>query len=167
MKKIQQENYFSQTEQISNVTIANKVFSDIMDNLHYFNATFTNITFKDIVLQHVTFELCTIRNCLFQNASAIQTYFQNSSLQNSIFNNTNFYSYKFVNSELKNTPVLNTFEGCEVDFGVNVSTESIFLENFLGQLAVIPGTLITAALVDRVGRIRMLGKGIIFLLTKR
>ena len=158
LKKLQQEDYFNRREIIPNVTIANKTFNGVLDNMDYYNATFINVTFRDIILQHVTFEWTSMKDCVFLNVSALQTYFIDSNLRNVSFNITNVYPYKFVRTSLDHVTSENLFDGCQVDFDLSVSTETIFLENFMGQLAVIPGTLLTAVLVDKVGRVRMLSE---------
>lgn len=35
----------------------------------------------------------------------------------------------------------------------------IYFVNFLGTLAVLPGNIVSALLMDKIGRLRMLGKG--------
>ena len=54
-----------------------------------------------------------------------------------------------------------------MDFDTNYSKRQVFLENFLAQLAVVPGTVITAMLVDKVGRVRLLSKYRMYMLIIR
>ncbi|GFT03714.1 synaptic vesicle glycoprotein 2C [Trichonephila clavipes] len=47
--------------------------------------------------------------------------------------------------------------GCDIDFDVNFKLAELFYENLFAQLAILPGTLISSFLLDRIGRIKTLG----------
>ncbi len=158
MKKLEQGAYFAQREMLKNMTISNQQFTGLLDNVLYYNSTFDNVTFNNVVLTHVTFDMCILKSCTFENVTARKSYFVESIIEYSSFNNTNFYPRKFQGTRVKNITFENMREGCQVDFDTNYSSETVFLENFLGQLAVVPGTIITALLVDKIGRVRMLGQ---------
>ena len=158
VKKLEQEEYFRKTNVTANWTVSNTVFTDILDNIHFVNVTFTNTTFSDIELHHVTFDQCFLTRCLFQNVVTKKTYFLGSVIKASLFDQTDFYEFKFVDTLRLNTSVVNTTAGCQVDFDVSYSSRKVFLENFLSQLAVLPTTLLSAFLIDKAGRVRLLGE---------
>ena len=68
------------------------------------------------------------------------------------------YSDRFIGCTKDDVTFSSMKEGCHVDFDTAYSTRQVFLENFVGQLAVIPGTLLTALLLDKVGRVWLMGK---------
>ena len=68
------------------------------------------------------------------------------------FNSTNLYQSRFQGTLFKNTTITNLKEGCQVDFDTNYSEGQVFMESFLAQLAVVPGTIISAVLADKIGR---------------
>ena len=43
-------------------------------------------------------------------------------------------------------------------FDISYSKSQVFLENFLSQLAVVPATLISAVMMDKFGRVTLLGR---------
>lgn len=158
MKKLEMENYFSQRNEVFNSSLRDLTYTGLLDNLYYYNSTFYNVTFKNILMRHVTFDTSVLESCSFVNVTARKSYFENAKLLDCVFNDTNFYKFKFQRTSLENVRFGELKEGCPLDFDTSYSTETVFLENFVGQLAVVPGTLITALLVDKIGRVRMLGK---------
>lgn len=69
------------------------------------------------------------------------------------------FEYKFVNSRLVNSTFLHNKEGCPLDVtGTGEGAYMVYFVSFLGTLAVLPGNIVSALLMDKVGRLRMLGK---------
>lgn len=70
------------------------------------------------------------------------------------------FKYRLVNSRLINSTFLHNKEGCLLS---DVSDENnaymVYFVSFLGTLAVLPGNIVSALLMDKIGRLRMLGKG--------
>lgn len=48
--------------------------------------------------------------------------------------------------------------GCTLDFDINFKLAELFYENLFAQLAILPGALISSFVMDRVGRVKTLGK---------
>lgn len=70
------------------------------------------------------------------------------------------FEYKFVNSHLVNSTFLHNKEGCQLDVtGTGEGAYMVYFVSFLGTLAVLPGNIVSALLMDKIGRLRMLGKG--------
>ena len=69
------------------------------------------------------------------------------------------FEYKFVNSRLVNSTFLHNKEGCPLDVtGTGEGAYMVYFVSFLGTLAVLPGNIVSALLMDKIGRLRMLGK---------
>ena len=135
-----------------------KSYTDSLENTLYINSTFTNVSFHDILMQHVYFKNCFLDSVTFKNVTAERTSFIQSTLKNTVFNDTNLYSDRFHACNFSSVHFDSMKIGCHVDFDTSYSSRQVFLENFLGQLSVIPGTVITALLLDRVGRVWLMGK---------
>jgi VNT family MFS transporter (synaptic vesicle glycoprotein 2) len=158
IKKLEQEAYFRQTNWTENTTIRDTTFTTLLDNDCFHNSTFINVTFRNIELRHVTFDGCVLRDCVFANVTSRKTYFVNSVLSRVTFNHTDFHAYKFRGTQFNETYFENEYAGCSVDFDISYSSSQVFLENFLSQLVVIPATLSSALLMDRFGRVSLLGE---------
>jgi hypothetical protein len=59
---------------------------------------------------------------------------------------------------MANNSFLAMIGGCTLDFDFNFHLNEVFLENLVGQLALIPGTLVSIFLLDKVGRVKMICK---------
>lgn len=67
------------------------------------------------------------------------------------------FEYKFINSRVVNSTFLHNKEGCQLDFSDDNNAYMIYFVSFLGTLAVLPGNIVSALLMDKIGRLRMLG----------
>lgn len=69
------------------------------------------------------------------------------------------FKYRLINSRLINSTFLHNKEGCLLS---DVSDENnaymVYFVSFLGTLAVLPGNIVSALLMDKIGRLRMLGR---------
>ncbi len=71
---------------------------------------------------------------------------------------SDLFKYRFVNCKLVNSTFLHNKEGCMLDFSDDFNNAyMIYFVNFLGTLAVLPGNIVSALLMDKIGRLRMLG----------
>lgn len=74
---------------------------------------------------------------------------------------SDLFKYRFVNCKLINSTFLHNKEGCMLDFSDDFNNAyMIYFVNFLGTLAVLPGNIVSALLMDKIGRLRMLGRNI-------
>lgn len=65
--------------------------------------------------------------------------------------------------KLKTSKVINSSfhhnkTGCQITFDDDYSAYWVYFVNFLGTLAVLPGNIVSALLMDKIGRLSMLGK---------
>lgn len=65
--------------------------------------------------------------------------------------------YKYAGSEFINCTFQHNKTGCQISFDDDYSAYWIYFVNFLGTLAVLPGNIVSALLMDRIGRLQMLG----------
>lgn len=72
---------------------------------------------------------------------------------------TDLFEYKFINTKIINSTFLHNKEGCQLDFSDDNNAYMIYFVSFLGTLAVLPGNIVSALLMDKIGRLRMLGEG--------
>lgn len=56
-----------------------------------------------------------------------------------------------------NSTFLHNKEGCQLDFSDDNNAYMIYFVSFLGTLAVLPGNIVSALLMDKIGRLHMLG----------
>lgn len=72
---------------------------------------------------------------------------------------SDLFKYRFVDCKLINSSFIHNKEGCILDFSDDFNNAyMIYFVNFLGTLAVLPGNIVSALLMDKIGRLRMLGK---------
>ncbi|KAB7497819.1 Synaptic vesicle glycoprotein 2B [Armadillidium nasatum] len=72
------------------------------------------------------------------------------------FLDTDFYDYRFENCRMTNNTFRALVPGCELDFDYNIHYKDVFQENLIGQLTMIPGTIIASMIMDRIGRSRIM-----------
>ncbi|NXS46116.1 SV2B protein, partial [Balaeniceps rex] len=92
----------------------------------------------------------------FEDVTSSETFFENCTIISTVFCNTDLYKHKFINCRLINSTFLNEKEGCHLDFEED-NDFLIYLVSFLGSLSVLPGNIISALLMDKIGRIKMIG----------
>lgn len=78
---------------------------------------------------------------------------------------SDLFKYRLVNCRLINSTFLHNKEGCVIS---EISDENnaymVYFVSFLGTLAVLPGNIVSALLMDKIGRLRMLGNVSVWLL---
>ncbi|XP_041042375.1 synaptic vesicle glycoprotein 2Ca isoform X3 [Carcharodon carcharias] len=105
----------------------------------------------------VTFEDSLFKNCYFEDVTSLTTYFRNCTFIETLFYNTDLEESKFIDCQFINTTFLHNKKGCQINFDEDYSAYWIYFVNFLGTLAVLPGNIVSALLMDRIGRLTMLG----------
>lgn len=63
---------------------------------------------------------------------------------------------KFKNCQMENTTFIHPKKGCHLNFQEE-NDIVIYMVSFLGSLAVLPGNIISALFMDKIGRIRIIG----------
>ncbi|XP_032482767.1 synaptic vesicle glycoprotein 2C isoform X2 [Phocoena sinus] len=140
------------TGKFSNLTTNFTTTNKIVSGLEWDNGRFEGIRLKSIIFKDSVFKSCT-----FEDVTSVNTYFKNCMFINTVFNNTDFEPYKFINCEFQNCTFLHNKTGCYITFEDDYGAYWIYFVNFLGTLAVLPGNIVSALLMDRIGRLTMLG----------
>lgn len=65
---------------------------------------------------------------------------------------------KLTNSRVINSSFHHNKTGCQMTFDDDYSAYWVYFVNFLGTLAVLPGNIVSALLMDKIGRLSMLGR---------
>uniref|UniRef100_A0A8C0Q1B7 Major facilitator superfamily (MFS) profile domain-containing protein n=1 Tax=Canis lupus familiaris TaxID=9615 RepID=A0A8C0Q1B7_CANLF len=139
-------------EKISNFSVNFTMANQLHLGAEYENGRFLGMKFKSITFKDSVFKACT-----FEDVTSVNTYFKNCTFVNTIFDNTDFEPYKFIDSEFQNCSFYHNKTGCQITFDDDYSAYWIYFVNFLGTLAVLPGNIVSALLMDRIGRLTMLG----------
>lgn len=165
IKHLQTESYLASTQVLDDGIFSHVLFNTSLDNIEYYNYMFNNVQFQDLTLSHVLFHNSTFINCTFSNIKSGKSFFVDSFILGTKFIDTDFHDYRFQNTKLENSSFHSTKTGCAVDFALNYDLSEVFVQNFIGQLSMIPGTIVATFLIDRVGRSRLMSKYTIYITT--
>ncbi|NWW78695.1 SV2C protein, partial [Climacteris rufus] len=157
IKHLQSDEYASRVKHFRNEEVSHFVFNFTLENQVHSNGEYINDRFIMMKFKSVTFEDSLFKNCMFEDITSLNTYFRNCTFVNTTFTNTDLEQYKFVDSELINCTFSHIRTGCQISFDDDYSAYWIYFVNFLGTLAVLPGNIVSALLMDRIGRLTMLG----------
>ncbi|KAJ8273614.1 hypothetical protein GJAV_G00103610 [Gymnothorax javanicus] len=156
IKYLQKQEYASRTkvfskERVEQVTFNFTLENQVHRNGQYFNDKFINLKMKSMVFEDSVFE-----ECYFEDITTSNTFFKNCTFISTLFYNTDLFKYRFINCKLINSTFLHNKEGCMLDFSDENNAYMIYFVSFLGTLAVLPGNIVSALLMDKIGRLRML-----------
>uniref|UniRef100_H3ADG3 Synaptic vesicle glycoprotein 2A n=1 Tax=Latimeria chalumnae TaxID=7897 RepID=H3ADG3_LATCH len=156
IKYLQNKEYASRTkvfyrEKVEHFTFNFTLENQIHKNGEYFNDKFIGLKMKSVVFEDSMFE-----ECYFEDITSSNTFFKNCTFISTLFYNTDLFEYKFINSKVINSTFLHNKEGCQLDFSDENNAYMIYFVSFLGTLAVLPGNIVSALLMDKIGRLRML-----------
>ncbi|XP_065595774.1 synaptic vesicle glycoprotein 2C isoform X2 [Cyrtonyx montezumae] len=157
IKHLQSDEYASRVKLFRNEEVSNFVFNFTLENQIHSSGEYTNDRFVMMKFKSVTFEDSLFKNCVFEDITSLNTYFRNCTFVNTTFYNTDLEQYKFVDSDFINCTFFHIRTGCQISFDDDYSAYWIYFVNFLGTLAVLPGNIVSALLMDRIGRLTMLG----------
>ncbi|KAL6109654.1 sv2a [Pungitius sinensis] len=157
IKYLQKQEYASRTKFFAKEKVEHVTFNFTLENqVHrqgeYFNDKFMNLKMRSMVFEDSLFE-----ECYFEDITSSNTFFKNCTFIATLFYNTDLFKYRLVNSKLINSTFVHNKEGCLLS---DVSDENnaymVYFVSFLGTLAVLPGNIVSALLMDKIGRLRML-----------
>ncbi|KAM6910169.1 synaptic vesicle glycoprotein 2A [Xenentodon cancila] len=157
IKYLQKQEYSSRTkvfvkERVEHVTFNFTLENQIHRQGEYFNDKFMNLKMRSMVFEDSLFE-----ECYFEDITSSNTFFKNCTFIATLFYNTDLFKYRLINCKLINSTFLHNKEGCLLS---DVSDENnaymVYFVSFLGTLAVLPGNIVSALLMDKIGRLRML-----------
>ncbi|XP_014449856.1 synaptic vesicle glycoprotein 2C [Alligator mississippiensis] len=157
IKHLQSEKYASEVHRFYGKKYIDTKFNFTLENQIHIDGEFTNDRFTTMTFKSVTFQNFHFENCTFEDVTSINTYFRNCTFMYTKFYNTDFEEYKFIDSKFVNCSFDRNNTGCQIAFDDDYSAYWIYFVNFLGTLAVLPGNIVSALLMDRIGRLTMLG----------
>ncbi|XP_028604487.2 synaptic vesicle glycoprotein 2C isoform X3 [Podarcis muralis] len=161
IKHLQADEYASRRKSFENEIIKDFDFNFTLENQIHYNGTFVNDRFTMMKFKAVTFQDTVFNTCYFEDVTTLNTYFRNCTFVRSIFFNTDLEPYKYPGSQFVNCTFIHNKTGCQISFDDDYSAYWIYFVNFLGTLAVLPGNIVSALLMDRIGRLTMLGGSMI------
>ncbi|XP_056458407.1 synaptic vesicle glycoprotein 2A [Gadus chalcogrammus] len=157
IKYLQKQEYSSRTKTFTQERMEHVTFNFTLENqVHkkgqYFNDKFMNLKMKSMVFEDSLFE-----ECYFEDITSSNTFFKNCTFIATLFYNTDLFKYRLINSRLINSTFLHNKEGCLLsDVSDDNNAYMVYFVSFLGTLAVLPGNIVSALLMDKIGRLRML-----------
>ncbi|XP_006641841.1 synaptic vesicle glycoprotein 2A [Lepisosteus oculatus] len=156
IKYMQKQDYAMRTKLFSREKVEHFTFNFTLENQIHRNGEFFNNKFINMKMKSMVFEDSLFEECYFEDITSSNTFFRNCTFINTLFYNTDLFKYRFVNSRLLNSTFLHNKEGCMLDFSDDNNAYMIYFVSFLGTLAVLPGNIVSALLMDKIGRLRML-----------
>ncbi|XP_060611611.1 synaptic vesicle glycoprotein 2B [Anolis sagrei] len=152
----QEEAYKSREKIFYQESVKDITFNFTLENQVHKNGTYINDKFMKMKFRDVTFEDSVFEECYFEDVTSSETFFRNCIIIRTVFFNTDLYEHKFKECTFVNSTFLEQKKGCHLDFERD-NDFLIYLVSFLGSLSVLPGNIISALLMDKVGRIKMIG----------
>lgn len=144
-------------------------------NVKFEESLFENCYFEDIRSTDTFFENCTLKNTVFYNTGIQLIHL----LYILTFSPLDFWMIiwgflsltgifvmfladlwedsKFIDCKLENTTFLHPKRGCHINFQEE-NDILIYLVSFLGSLSVIPGNIVAGLLMDKIGRLKIIGE---------
>ncbi|XP_028649845.2 synaptic vesicle glycoprotein 2A [Erpetoichthys calabaricus] len=156
IKYMQRQEYALRTKVFTKEKLEHFTFNFTLENQIHRNGEYFNDKFLNLKMKSVIFEDSLFEECYFEDITSTNTFFKNCTFISTHFYNTDLFQYRFVNSKLINSTFLHNKEGCMLDFGDDNNAYMIYFVSFLGTLAVLPGNIVSALLMDKIGRLRML-----------
>uniref|UniRef100_A0A672H331 Synaptic vesicle glycoprotein 2Ca n=1 Tax=Salarias fasciatus TaxID=181472 RepID=A0A672H331_SALFA len=164
IKHLQADEYASKVKIHTNESIEGFTFNFTLENQIHKNGLFINDHFVNMKLKSVTFIDSTFRNCYFDDVTSVGSLFRNCTFIDVFFFNTDIDDSKLVDgTEVINSTFTHNKTGCQMTFDDDYSAYWVYFINFLGTLAVLPGNIVSALLMDKIGRLSMLGISCFFL----
>ncbi|KAM6903072.1 synaptic vesicle glycoprotein 2C-like [Xenentodon cancila] len=157
IKHLQADEYASRVKIFVNERIEDFTFNFTVENHIHRNGVFINDRFISMKFKAVTFIDSSFYNCYFEDVTSVGSSFKNCTFVDSFFYNTDIDDTKLTNSKVINSSFHHNKTGCQMTFDDDYSAYWVYFVNFLGTLAVLPGNIVSALLMDKIGRLSMLG----------
>ncbi|KAI9559572.1 hypothetical protein GHT06_013577 [Daphnia sinensis] len=156
VKYLKGQDFKLKSSTLANVSYADIQFNQSMENVIYVNGRFTNVRFENLILNHVVFDSCYFDRVSFIKIKSSRSLFRNSTILKSTFVDTDFFPYRFESCTMEGTTFDSMDAFCALDFDYNIHLGEVFLEHLIGEVALIPGLVLAAMLMDRFGRARLI-----------
>ncbi|XP_051734382.1 synaptic vesicle glycoprotein 2C-like [Ctenopharyngodon idella] len=157
IKHLQADEYASRVKIHNNERTEDFTFNFTLENQIHKNGVFINDRFIGMKFKAVTFIDSTFQSCYFEDVSSVGSFFKNCTIIEAFFYNTDIDDSKLIGSSVINSTFAHNKTGCQMTFDDDYSAYWVYFINFLGTLAVLPGNIVSALLMDKVGRLSMLG----------
>uniref|UniRef100_UPI00358F7B2D synaptic vesicle glycoprotein 2C-like n=1 Tax=Myxine glutinosa TaxID=7769 RepID=UPI00358F7B2D len=157
IQQLQDEEYDSRVKIFDVEQVKDFTFNFTLENQIHLHGKFVNVRFLNMKFKSVTFIDFLFDHCDFDDVTSMNTYFKNCTVRSTAFYNTDISKEKFINSHLDNCTFELFKQGCYIDFSNDYSAYWVYFVTFLGILAVLPGNIMSALFMDKVGRLNMLG----------
>ncbi|KAF4074400.1 hypothetical protein AMELA_G00238990 [Ameiurus melas] len=157
IKHLQADEYASKVQWHTNEQTEDFTFNFTLENQIHTNGVFIKDRFISMKFKSVTFINTTFQSCLFEDVTSVGSFFRNCIIIDSNFYNTDIDDSKLINTKVTNSTFLHNKTGCQMTFDHDYSAYWVYFVNFLGTLAVLPGNIVSALLMDKTGRLSMLG----------
>uniref|UniRef100_A0AAQ6ILI8 Major facilitator superfamily (MFS) profile domain-containing protein n=1 Tax=Anabas testudineus TaxID=64144 RepID=A0AAQ6ILI8_ANATE len=157
IKHLQADEYASRVKIHTNERIEDFTFNFTLENQIHRNGVFLNDRFISMKFKAVTFIDSSFLNCYFEDVSSVGSFFKNCTFVDSFFYNTDIDDAKLTNSKVINSSFHHNKTGCQMTYDDDYSAYWVYFVSFLGTLAVLPGNIVSALLMDKIGRLSMLG----------
>uniref|UniRef100_A0A3B5A7H4 Synaptic vesicle glycoprotein 2A n=1 Tax=Stegastes partitus TaxID=144197 RepID=A0A3B5A7H4_9TELE len=150
IKYLQKQEYSSRTKVFLKEKVEHVTFNFTLENQVHRQGEYFND--KSMVFEDSLFE-----ECYFEDITSTNTFFKNCTFIATLFYNTDLFKYRLINCKLVNSTFLHNKEGCLLsDISDENNAYMVYFVSFLGTLAVLPGNIVSALLMDKIGRLRML-----------
>uniref|UniRef100_A0A3Q1HB37 Synaptic vesicle glycoprotein 2A n=1 Tax=Acanthochromis polyacanthus TaxID=80966 RepID=A0A3Q1HB37_9TELE len=150
IKYLQKQEYSSRTKVFVKEKVEHVTFNFTLENQVHRQGEYFND--KSMVFEDSLFE-----ECFFEDITSTNTFFKNCTFIATLFYNTDLFKYRLINCKLINSTFLHNKEGCLLsDISDENNAYMVYFVSFLGTLAVLPGNIVSALLMDKIGRLRML-----------
>ncbi|XP_053369715.1 synaptic vesicle glycoprotein 2Ba [Clarias gariepinus] len=161
IKHLQYEEYKLNTKTFSHNTIVWFHFNFSLKNQIHEKCHYEKDRFIDMEMRNVRFKECLFTSCYFEDISSTDTLFENCTITDTTFYRTDLYhDTNFINCNFINVTFLHPKEGCHINFQEE-NDILIYLVSFLGSLSVLPGNIIAGLLMDKIGRIKIIGSSML------
>ncbi|XP_061071952.1 synaptic vesicle glycoprotein 2C-like [Conger conger] len=157
IKHLQADEYASRVKLHSNERIEDFTFNFTLENQIHTNGVFINDRFIHMKFKSVTFINSTFLDCNFDDVTSVGSFFRNCTFIEAFFFNTDIDDSKLIDTQVINSTFHHNKTGCQMTFDDDYSAYWVYFVNFLGTLAVLPGNIVSALLMDKIGRLTMLG----------
>uniref|UniRef100_A0A672KV64 Synaptic vesicle glycoprotein 2C-like n=1 Tax=Sinocyclocheilus grahami TaxID=75366 RepID=A0A672KV64_SINGR len=157
IKHLQANEYASKVQRHNNERIEDFTFNFTLENQIHTNSLFINDRFISMKFKSVTFINSTFQSCFFEDVTSVGSFFRTCTFIEAVFYNTDIDDSKLINTDVINSTFYHNKTGCQMTFEDDYSAYWVYFVNFLGTLAVLPGNIVSALLMDKIGRLSMLG----------
>ncbi|CAL8262795.1 unnamed protein product [Merluccius merluccius] len=156
IKHLQNEEYDARVKVFHRERVERFRFNFSLENQIHRGGEYIRDEFINIEIKSVTFEDSLFEDCYFKDVRSTDTVFRNCTIRSTEFIKTDLWEDKFIDCKLENVTWHENKHGCHLDT-VEENDVLIYLVSFLGSLAVLPGNIVSALFMEKVGRVKIIG----------